>query len=74
MLLGLPAIAGVVGDLASIPRSGRHPGGTHGNPLQYSCLENLMTRGAWWAIGSQRVGHNSANIHNDSTIFFSVGA
>ena len=49
MLLGLPAIAGVVGDLASIPRSGRHPGGTHGNPLQYSCLENLMDRGAWWA-------------------------
>ena len=48
MLLGLPAIAGVVGDLASIPRSGRHPGGTHGNPLQYSCLENLMDRGAWW--------------------------
>ena len=31
------------------PGSGRSPGGGHGNPLQYSCLENLMDRGAWWA-------------------------
>ena len=34
----------------SIPGSGRSPGGGHGNPLQYSCLENPMDRGAWWAI------------------------
>ena len=33
----------------SIPGSGRSPGGVHGNPLQYSCLENPMDRGAWWA-------------------------
>ena len=33
-----------------IPGSGRSPGGGHGNPLQYSCLENAMDRGAWWAI------------------------
>ena len=33
----------------SIPGSGRSPGGWHGNPLQYSCLENSMDRGAWWA-------------------------
>ena len=31
----------------SIPRLGRSPGGGHGNPLQYSCLENPMDRGAW---------------------------
>ena len=35
-------------DLASIPGSGRFPGGRNGNPLQYSCLENPMDRGAWW--------------------------
>ena len=38
-----------MGDLGSIPGLGRFPGGGHGNPLQYSCLENLMDRGAWWA-------------------------
>ena len=38
--------AGVPG---SIPGSGRSPGGGHGNPLQYSCLENPMDRGGWWA-------------------------
>ena len=33
-----------------IPESGRPPGRGHGNPLQYSCLENPTDRGAWWAI------------------------
>ena len=37
------------GDTSSIPRSGRSPGGGNGNPLQYSCLENSMDRGAWQA-------------------------
>ena len=37
------------GDSGSIPRSGRSPGGGHGNPLQYSCLENPTDRGAWQA-------------------------
>ena len=36
-------------DLGSITGSGRSPGGGHGNPLQYSCLENPMDRGAWRA-------------------------
>ena len=36
-------------DVCSIPGSGRHPGGGHGNPLQCSYLENPMDRGAWWA-------------------------
>ena len=39
--------AGDASDAGSIPRSGRSPGGGHGNPLQYSCLENPMDRGAW---------------------------
>ena len=37
------------GDLGLIPGSGRSPGEGNGNPLQYSCLENSMGRGAWWA-------------------------
>ena len=39
-----------VGDMGSIPGSGRSPGEGNGHPLQYSCLENLTDRGAWWAI------------------------
>ena len=40
----------VIREVGSIPRSGRSPGEGHGNSLQYSCLENPMDRGAWWAI------------------------
>ena len=39
-----------VGDLGSIPGSGRFPGDRNGNPLQYSCLENSMDREAWQAM------------------------
>ena len=46
----LPANEGDARNADAIPRSGRTPGGRHGNPLQYSCLENPMARGAWWAI------------------------
>ena len=48
------------GDLSSIPGSGRSPGEGNGNPLQYSCLENPMDRGAWQATihGITRVGHD----------------
>ena len=49
------------GDLGSVPGSRRSPGGGNGNPLQYSCLEDLVDRGAWQAIahslGWQRVAH-----------------
>ena len=45
-----PANAGDVKDTGSTPVSGRSPGGQHGNPLQYSRLENPMDRGAWWAM------------------------
>ena len=44
-----PANAGDVRDMGSIPGSGRSSGGGRGNPLQYSCLENPMDRGAWCA-------------------------
>ena len=44
-----PANAGDTGDSSLIPVSGSSPGGGHGNPLQYSCLENPRDRGAWWA-------------------------
>ena len=43
------ANAGDIRDLGSIPRSGRSAGEEYGNALQYSCLENLMDRGAWRA-------------------------
>ena len=45
----LPANAGDVRDVGSIPGLGRSPGGGHGNPFQYSGLENPMDRGAWQA-------------------------
>ena len=45
------ANAGDLRDLGSIPGLGRSPGGGHGNPLQHSCLENPMDRGAWQTIG-----------------------
>ena len=45
----LKASASNTGDLGSIPGLGRSPGEGNGNPLRYSCLENLMDGGAWWA-------------------------
>ena len=44
------ANAGDIRNAGLIPGSGRSPGGGHGNPLEYSCLENPMDRGAWQAI------------------------
>ena len=49
MVKNPPANAGDIRDLGSIIGSGRSPGGGHGNPLQYSCLENPMDREAWQA-------------------------
>ena len=45
----LPASTGDLRDVGSVPRLGRSPGERNGNPLQYSCLENPMDRGAWQA-------------------------
>ena len=54
----LLASEGDIKDTGSVPGSGRSPGEGHSNPLQYSCLENLMDRGAWgpavqWVVNSQ---------------------
>ena len=49
VIKNLPANVEDVRDVGSIPGSRRSPGRGHSNPLQYSCLENLMDRGAWWA-------------------------
>ena len=56
------ASASNAGDLGSIPGSGKSPGEGNGNPLQYSCLENPVDRGAWQAtvLGVARVGHDLA--------------
>ena len=69
----LPANAGDVRDVSSIPGSGRFPGGAHGNPLQYSCLENAMDRGAWRATVqmSRRIGHDWSDLSlNNGKIIF----
>ena len=53
--------AGDTGDAGSIPGLGTSPEGGNSNPLQCSCLKNLMDKGNWWATGSkglQRVRHN----------------
>ena len=49
MVKNLPANAGDARVMGSTPGLGRFPGGGHGNPYQYSCLENPMDRGAWQA-------------------------
>ena len=56
----LRAITGDVRDSGSIPGLGRSPGGRHGDPLQYSCLENPRDRepGGLASVGSHRVGHD----------------
>ena len=60
----------IEGDLGSIPALGRSSGERNGYPLQYSCLENSMDRGAWWATvhALQRVRHNQAT----NTITFTL--
>ena len=63
------------GALGSIPGSGRSPGQGNGNPLQYSCLENSMDRGVWWAIvpgvaKSQVMTERLTNTHTDTLQLF----
>ena len=57
-----PANSGDIREAGSIPGWGRSPGGGHGNPLQYSCLENPMDRAAWGlqSMGSLRVDTTEA--------------
>ena len=65
-----------VRDLGSIPGLGRFLGEGNGNPLQYSCLENPMDRGAWCRLltmGSQRIGHDWAtSLHFTSYMYVAV--
>ena len=60
------ASVGDARDTGSIPTSGRSPGGEHGNPLQYSCLENPMDRGAW-PVTDQRVAKSWTQVKRLST-------
>ena len=59
-----PASAGNAGGLGSIPGSERSPGIGNDTPLQYSCLDNCMGRGAWWAIvhAAKSVGYNWSDL------------
>ena len=50
VIKNMPASSGDIRDAGSVPGLGRSPGGGNGNPVWYSCLENLMDRGAWQAI------------------------
>ena len=54
-------------DLGSIPGLGRSPGGGHGHPLQYPCLENVMDRGAWWitvhSVANSPIGLKQLSTH-----------
>ena len=66
----LPPKGGDAGGVGSIPGLGRSPGGGHGNPLQYSCLENPLDRGACGlqSMGSQRVPHDSTHASHLLTV------
>ena len=66
MALVVPANAGDIKDVGSIPWLGRSPGGRHGNLLQYSCLENPMERGAWQAT-VHRVAKSQTQLKQLST-------
>ena len=61
-----------VGDPGSIPGSGRSPGEGNGNPLQYSCLENSMDGGAWWAT-VHRVAKSWTQLSDFTFTFFFNG-
>ena len=68
MVKNQPANTGDMRDPGSIPGSGRSPGGGQGNPLQCSCLENPMDRGAWWAtvlrVAKSRTRVKQLSTHN----------
>ena len=59
------------GDLGSIPGLGRSPGEGNGNPLQYSCLENPMDGGAWWAT-VHRVAKSRTRLSNFTHIYIYI--
>ena len=71
-----PADAGDPGDAGLIPGLERSPGGGHGNSLQYSCLENPMDRGAWWAtvhgVAQSRIWLKQCSMHAWLTTYTTV--
>ena len=72
-----PANTEDVRDAGLIPRLGRAPAGKHSNSFQYSCLENSMDRGAWWAIAHGVTKSQTENVlvHIKYTkIFMGIGA
>ena len=64
MIKNAPASAGDIRGVGWIPGSGQSPGGGHGNPLQYSCLENPMDRAAWQVMVHRVSG---SDMTDDST-------
>ena len=64
MVKNPPTNVGDARDVGLIPGLVRSPGVGNGNPLHYSCLEETLDRGAWWATvkGLHRVGHDSSNL------------
>ena len=58
------------GDLGSIPGSGRSSGEGNGNPLHYSCLENPVDRGAWWATvhGGHKESDKTERLNNNKCL------
>ena len=70
----LPANVGDRRDAVLIPGSGTSPGGGQGNPLQHSCLENSMDRGAWWArvhrVAQSPTGQRDLALLSSSPTFF----
>ena len=75
MIKNLPANAGDVRDGCLVPRLGRSPGGRHSNPLQYSCVENPIDRGAWGTavhrVAKSRIPLKPLRVHAE-LIHFSV--
>ena len=68
MVKNPPVHVGVAGDLDSIPGTGRSPGAGYGNPLQYSCLENPLNRGAWLATVHE-VAKSQMHMYAYSSLF-----
>ena len=81
MVKNLPVNVGGARDVDLVPGLGRSPGGEHGNPLQYYCLENPLDRGAWWAtvhrMAKSRTQQKQLNTHKHERIelglLFSMG-
>ena len=71
-LLAFPVIKSLpanAGDVGLSPRTGRSPGREHNNPLQYSCLENPMNRGVWWAtIYGVKKGQTQLSTHTQTSM------